>query len=149
MVSEPPGLSIYLEAAGRIVRRLLLDPTLPVDRRDSVRLDRVDLGRTLSGCPRRTYRPRSRIKARLISRKAAQGHFHPLFRVCAFAGKFAYPARGVPQRLQKRAEMSFCAAPQDGQPRPTFRLAPHDEQKSDPATFAAPQVPHRPGNGGT
>lgn len=60
-----------------------------------------------------------------------------------------YPAKADPQRLQNRAEMSFCATPQEGQVRPTFRFAPHEEQKSEPATFAAPHVPQRPGSGGT
>jgi hypothetical protein len=45
--------------------------------------------------------------------------------------------------------MSFWETPQDGQLRPTRKLAPHAEQKSEPATFAAPQVPQRPGSGGT
>jgi hypothetical protein len=45
--------------------------------------------------------------------------------------------------------MSFWAKPHFGHIRPTFKFAPHDEQKSEPATFAAPQVPQRPGSGGT
>lgn len=67
--------------------------------------------------------------------------------LCLFVAN--YPASELPQRLQNRAEMSFCATPHDGQFRPTFRFAPHEEQKSEPATFAAPQVPQRPGSGGT
>jgi hypothetical protein len=60
-----------------------------------------------------------------------------------------YPLSDVPQRLQKRAELSFCATPHEGQLRPTRRFAPHEEQKSEPALLAAPQVPQRPGSGGT
>jgi hypothetical protein len=45
--------------------------------------------------------------------------------------------------------MSFWATPQDGQLRPTRRFAPQEEQKSEPTLFAAPQVPQRPGKGGT
>ena len=48
-----------------------------------------------------------------------------------------------------RRNYSLCVAPHEGQVRPTFKLAPHEEQKSEPATLAAPQVPQRPGNGGT
>jgi len=55
----------------------------------------------------------------------------------------------VPHLLQNLAELSFCGAPQLEQALPTFKLAPHDEQKSDSAMFAAPHVPQRPGSGGT
>src|SRR5947209_638815 len=56
---------------------------------------------------------------------------------------------GLPQLLQKRAEASGCVAPHDPHERPTRRLAPQPEQKAEPALFAAPHVPHRPGSGGT
>lgn len=59
------------------------------------------------------------------------------------------PATGLPQRLQKRAVASFCTAPQEEQVRPTRMFAPQVEQKSEPALLAAPQVPQRPGMGGT
>jgi len=58
-------------------------------------------------------------------------------------------AKGFPQRLQKRAELSFCTVPQDAHVSPTRRLAPQAEQNAEPVEFAAPQVPQRPGNGGT
>ena len=45
----------------------------------------------------------------------------------------------MPQRLQKRAEESFCSAPQDGQERPTRRFAPQPEQKSEPEVTTAPK----------
>lgn len=64
-------------------------------------------------------------------------------------GEVVYPPSDVPQRLQKRAELSFCAWPQEGQLRPTRRFAPQEEQKSEPTELAEPQVPQRPGNGGT
>jgi len=57
--------------------------------------------------------------------------------------------RGFPHLLQNLAELSFCAAPHDEQVLPIMRFAPHDEQKSEPALFAAPHVPQRPGKGGT
>src|SRR5882762_4665729 len=41
------------------------------------------------------------------------------------------PLKGLPQRLQYRAEASFCCAPHEGQ-FATVRLAPHDEQKPAP-----------------
>src|SRR6267378_680556 len=52
--------------------------------------------------------------------------------------------KGFPQRLQKRAELSFCVAPHDAHLRATLRLAPQDEQNSEPAVFAEPQLPQRP-----
>ena len=56
---------------------------------------------------------------------------------------------GLPQRLEKRAEASFCSAPQDEQDKPTRIFAPQVEQKPEPALLAAPHVPQRPGIGGT
>ena len=56
---------------------------------------------------------------------------------------------GLPQRLQKRAEGSRCSEPQDEQVMPTFMFAPQVEQKAEPAELAAPQLPQRPGMGGT
>ena len=56
---------------------------------------------------------------------------------------------GLPHLLQNLAPGSRCSAPHDEQVRPIFKFAPHEEQKSDPATLAAPHVPHLPGNGGT
>src|SRR5205814_2482599 len=56
---------------------------------------------------------------------------------------------GLPQRLQKRAEASFCCAPHAGHLRLTRRFAPQPEQKSDPEVTTAPHVPQRPGIGGT
>src|SRR5437660_11102759 len=59
------------------------------------------------------------------------------------------PDKASPQRLQKRAEVSFCVAPHDEHLRATLRLAPQDEQNSEPAVFAEPQAPQRPCKGGT
>src|SRR6185369_17537202 len=60
-----------------------------------------------------------------------------------------HAVNGLPQRLQNLAPGSFDAAPQEEHDCPILRLAPQEEQKSEPATFAAPHVPHRPGRGGT
>ena len=60
-----------------------------------------------------------------------------------------YPAKALPQRLQNRAAGSFCSAPQEPQLRLTRRFAPQPEQKSEPPMLAAPQLPQRPGRGGT
>ncbi len=57
---------------------------------------------------------------------------------------------GLPQRLQKRAEGSFCCAPQEAQEAcAARRLAPQPEQKAEPEVTTEPQVPQRPGIGGT
>lgn len=63
--------------------------------------------------------------------------------------KAAHDVNGFPQRLQNLALGSRCAAPHDEQVLPIVRFAPHEEQKPEPAMFAEPQVPHRPGKGGT
>src|SRR4029453_14784742 len=59
------------------------------------------------------------------------------------------PDKGFPQRLQKRAEASFCTAPHEKQVRPTRKFAPQEEQNAAPVVFALPHVPQRPGRGGT
>jgi hypothetical protein len=51
--------------------------------------------------------------------------------------------------LQKRAAVSLCFAPQERQVSAARMFAPQVEQKSEPALLAAPQVPQRPGSGGT
>jgi hypothetical protein len=56
---------------------------------------------------------------------------------------------GLPQRLQKRAEESFCFAPQEEHASETRMFAPQPEQKSESDVTTAPQVPQRPGIGGT
>ena len=66
-----------------------------------------------------------------------------------FRRRANHALNGLPQRLQNLALRSFWAAPQDGHACAILRLAPQEEQKSEPATFAAPHVPHRPGRGGT
>src|SRR6267142_3022460 len=74
----------------------------------------------------------------------------PLGRIGPIANQAERPPdKGFPQRLQKRAEVSFCVAPHDAHLRATLRLAPQDEQNSEPAVFAEPQLPQRPGSGGT
>jgi hypothetical protein len=57
-------------------------------------------------------------------------------------------ASGLPHELQKRPFGSFCTAPQDAHDAVRM-LAPHEEQNAEPAVFAEPQVPQRPGIGGT
>jgi hypothetical protein len=58
-------------------------------------------------------------------------------------------ANAFPHALQNRALGSFCTAPHDAHERPARRFDPHPEQKVEPAVAAAPQVPQRPGIGGT
>src|SRR5205807_6968487 len=57
--------------------------------------------------------------------------------------------KAFPQALQNRALGSFWTAPQAAHDKPARRLAPHAAQKVEPALAAAPQVPQRPGIGGT
>ena len=58
-----------------------------------------------------------------------------------------YTESGFPHLLQKRAVGSFGTAPHEPQLF-TLKPAPQAEQKSASATFAAPQLPQRPGKGG-
>ena len=63
--------------------------------------------------------------------------------------KVSYVVKGFPHELQKRAAGSFCTAPHDPHDNPARRFAPHAEQNVDEGLLAAPQVPQRPGKGGT
>lgn len=65
------------------------------------------------------------------------------------ASSIFHVVSGLPQLLQNRAAESFCAAPQEAQVTPACWFAPQVEQNADPAVLAAPQVPQRPGSGGT
>jgi hypothetical protein len=58
-------------------------------------------------------------------------------------------ANAFPQASQNLAFGSFCTAPHDAHDNPARRFAPHAEQNVEPALAAAPQVPQRPGIGGT
>lgn len=57
--------------------------------------------------------------------------------------------RGLPQRLQKRAAASRWTEPHDSQLGITRRREPQVVQKSESVFVTAPQLPQRPGMGGT